>query len=100
MDAGSFDTSLPTTRSTGRNRKHHAGEQVRSAASERFSHKHRSRLALIAAAIANVWRYWRSERAIRQAVRELSTLDDHTLRDLGIRDRAEIEYMVRFGSGR
>ncbi|WP_201724287.1 DUF1127 domain-containing protein [Bradyrhizobium centrolobii] len=38
----------------------------------------------------------RDELDIRRAVRALAKLDDHTLRDMGIRDRSLIELTVRF----
>ncbi|WP_245286981.1 DUF1127 domain-containing protein [Bradyrhizobium sp. Tv2a-2] len=54
----------------------------------------------IGATIAKLWGHWKDEREIRRAIRELSELDDHTLRDLGIRDRSEIEFTVRFSRPR
>jgi uncharacterized protein YjiS (DUF1127 family) len=46
--------------------------------------------------IAAFWNDWRNEREIERAVRRLARLDDNTLRDLGIRDRSEIEFTVQF----
>jgi uncharacterized protein YjiS (DUF1127 family) len=44
----------------------------------------------------SLWRYWKNEREIRQAVRALAEFDDRTLRDMGIRDRSHVEFTVRF----
>ena len=40
--------------------------------------------------------YWRNEREIRRAVRALAEFDDQTLRDMGIPDRSQVEFTVRF----
>ncbi|OAF10230.1 hypothetical protein AYJ54_11140 [Bradyrhizobium centrolobii] len=46
--------------------------------------------------IMDLWIHWCRERRIGQATRSLALLDDHTLRDLGIPNRSEIEFTVRF----
>jgi uncharacterized protein YjiS (DUF1127 family) len=66
-----------------------------SATSARFPDTRRSQRFPIGATIAKLWGHWRDERKIRRAIRELAELDEHTLRDLGIRDRSEIEFTVR-----
>jgi uncharacterized protein YjiS (DUF1127 family) len=47
--------------------------------------------------IAGVRAHWRREREIKKAVYALAELDDRTLRDMGIRDRCQIERTVRQG---
>ena len=42
------------------------------------------------------WSYWRNEIEIRRTTRALAEFDDCTLHDLGIRDRSQIEFTVRF----
>jgi len=49
--------------------------------------------------IARPWTDWRHEREIKSAVHALAEFDDRTLRDMGIRDRAQIEHTVRHGRG-
>jgi uncharacterized protein YjiS (DUF1127 family) len=43
-----------------------------------------------------IWSGWRRERRIRKAVQALAALDDRTLRDIGIADRFQIEWVVRY----
>jgi uncharacterized protein YjiS (DUF1127 family) len=122
MNTRSFDTSFPTTPSTVPIRKHNqttvaanqsiaesscssavvssqtlaaSSNAAGSATSARFSDTRRSQRFPIGATIAKLWGHWRDEREIRRAIRELAELDEHTLRDLGIRDRSEIEFTVR-----
>jgi uncharacterized protein YjiS (DUF1127 family) len=66
-----------------------------SATPERLPRYRRKWASPIGTAVARLWRNWRHENEIRRAIQELATLDDRTLRDLGIRDRSEIEFMVR-----
>jgi uncharacterized protein YjiS (DUF1127 family) len=40
--------------------------------------------------------YWRNELEVRRATRALAEFDDRTLRNLGIPNRSQIEFMVRF----
>jgi uncharacterized protein YjiS (DUF1127 family) len=47
--------------------------------------------------IAGVRAHWRREREIKKAVYALAEFDDRTLRDMGIRDRRQIEHTVRQG---
>jgi uncharacterized protein YjiS (DUF1127 family) len=49
-----------------------------------------------ASVIIGIWTRWSEERRIMRAVEALTMLDDGTLRDLGIPDRSEIEFTVRF----
>jgi uncharacterized protein YjiS (DUF1127 family) len=67
-----------------------------SVASEAAHNDQTGPLSAIKATIAALWDYCRDERDIRRAVRALARLDDHTLRNIGIRDRSEIEFTVRF----
>jgi uncharacterized protein YjiS (DUF1127 family) len=46
---------------------------------------------------AAFWANWRREREIKKAVCALAEFDDRTLRDMGIRQRSEIEQTVRHG---
>jgi uncharacterized protein YjiS (DUF1127 family) len=46
--------------------------------------------------ISSLWIYWRNECEIQRAVRALTEFEDHTLRDMGIPDRSQIEFTVRF----
>src|SRR5882672_23503 len=46
---------------------------------------------------AGFWANWRREREIKKAVCALAEFDDRTLRDMGIRQRSEIERTVRHG---
>jgi uncharacterized protein YjiS (DUF1127 family) len=48
-------------------------------------------------AIAGRWAKWRREQEIKGAVAALEEFDDRTLRDMGMRSRAEIEQAVRYG---
>jgi uncharacterized protein YjiS (DUF1127 family) len=50
--------------------------------------------------IAGVGAHWRREREIKRAVYALAEFDDRTLRDMGIRDRCQIERTVRQGRDR
>jgi uncharacterized protein YjiS (DUF1127 family) len=50
--------------------------------------------------IAGVRAHWRREREIKKAVYALAEFDDRTLRDMGIRDRYQIERTVRQGRDR
>ncbi len=115
MNARSFDTSFPirpSVRKTASGTKAEApnavsartlaasGNTVSTATSARHPGNYRSHRLPIGATIAKLWGHWKDEREIRRAIRELSELDDHTLRDLGIRDRSEIEFTVRFSRPR
>ncbi|TAI67373.1 hypothetical protein CWO89_02890 [Bradyrhizobium sp. Leo170] len=44
----------------------------------------------------SLWTQWENEREVRRAVRALAALDDQTLREMGIRDRSQVEFTVRF----
>jgi uncharacterized protein YjiS (DUF1127 family) len=46
--------------------------------------------------IATPWSYWRNELEVRRTTRALAEFDDRTLRKLGIPDRSQIEFTVRF----
>jgi uncharacterized protein YjiS (DUF1127 family) len=46
--------------------------------------------------MSSLWNYWRNEREIRRAVRALAEFDDLTLRGMGIRDRSQVEFTVRY----
>ena len=46
--------------------------------------------------MAAPWNHWRNEIEIRRTTRALAEFDDSTLRDLGIPDRSQIEFTVRF----
>ena len=46
--------------------------------------------------VLEMWARWSEERRIRRAVEALTLLDDRTLSDLGIPNRSEIEFTVRF----
>ena len=80
MNLFSPDTSLPTAREEA---------TADSIASER---PHRS----IKVSATSHLSYCKDEQDIRRAVRALGALDDDTLRNIGIRDRSEIEFTVRF----
>jgi uncharacterized protein YjiS (DUF1127 family) len=54
------------------------------------------RLRSIKTVLAAPWDYWKNEREIQKATRALAEFNDHTLRDLGIPDRSQIEFTVRF----
>ncbi|MGY8708662.1 DUF1127 domain-containing protein [Bradyrhizobium sp. 18BD] len=53
-------------------------------------------LRAVGESVAALVVWLRREREIRRAVAALQELDDRTLRDLGIRGRAEIEWTVRY----
>jgi uncharacterized protein YjiS (DUF1127 family) len=55
-----------------------------------------SRSGSIKTLLTAPWDYWKNEREIQETTRALARLDDHTLRDLGIPDRSQIEFTVRF----
>ncbi|MCA6106273.1 DUF1127 domain-containing protein [Bradyrhizobium sp. CNPSo 4026] len=44
----------------------------------------------------SLWTQWKSEREVRRAVRALTALDDQILREMGIRDRSQVEFTGRF----
>jgi uncharacterized protein YjiS (DUF1127 family) len=44
----------------------------------------------------SLWAHWKNEREVRRAVRALAELDDETLREMGIQDRSQVEFTVRF----
>jgi uncharacterized protein YjiS (DUF1127 family) len=46
--------------------------------------------------IATPWSYWRNELEVRRTIRALAEFDDRTLHKLGIPDRSQIEFTVRF----
>jgi uncharacterized protein YjiS (DUF1127 family) len=46
--------------------------------------------------LLDIWARWAEERRIMRAVEALTLLDDHTLHDLGIPNRDEIEFTVRY----
>jgi uncharacterized protein YjiS (DUF1127 family) len=48
---------------------------------------------------SQVFRWWLREANIRQAIRDLEQLDDHTLKDIGLQ-RGAIENHVRTGRGK
>lgn len=60
----------------------------------RAAYDRQARLAAIAGRIAAFWRRRKDERDARRAARELSRLDDHLLRDIGLA-RSQIDYAVR-----
>jgi uncharacterized protein YjiS (DUF1127 family) len=46
--------------------------------------------------IAIPWNDWQNDRETRRIVRALATFNDQTLREMGIPDRSQIEFVVRF----
>jgi uncharacterized protein YjiS (DUF1127 family) len=60
------------------------------------AHRPRRWPAALAGFFAWAWQAYRREREIARAVAYLSTLNDHTLRDIGLH-RSEIEEAVRHG---
>ena len=44
----------------------------------------------------SLWTRWKSEREVKRVVRALAGFDDETLREMGIRDRSQVEFTVRF----
>lgn len=60
----------------------------------RAPYERRSAYAALTGRIAAFWRRQAGERAARRAARELSRLDDHLLRDIGLA-RSQIDYAVR-----
>jgi len=60
----------------------------------RAAYERQSAYAALAGRIAAIWRRQWDEWAARRAARELSQLDDHMLRDIGIA-RSQIDYAVR-----
>jgi uncharacterized protein YjiS (DUF1127 family) len=60
------------------------------------SHGARRWSAILAGFVARAWQAYRHEREIARAIAYLSTLNDHTLRDIGLH-RSEIEEAVRRG---
>jgi uncharacterized protein YjiS (DUF1127 family) len=88
MSLGSSNTSLPITPSAS------SIQGCNSQASNNSIFW--SRLRPIKATMATPWNYWKNEREMRRAIRALAEFDDHTLHDLGIRDRSQIEFAVRF----
>lgn len=55
-----------------------------------------SRRRSIRTLIATPWSYWRNELEVRRTTRALAEFDDRTLHNLGIPDRSQIEFTVRF----
>jgi uncharacterized protein YjiS (DUF1127 family) len=55
-----------------------------------------TKTALAAKALRQTYRQWLDEANIRQAIRNLEGLDDHTLKDIGLQ-RGAIESHVRTG---
>jgi uncharacterized protein YjiS (DUF1127 family) len=86
MDVDSFEAFFPITSET----------PASSGTADRSHNDNSARTSAIRTMIAAFWNGWRNEREIQRAVRRLALLDDNTLRDLGIRDRSEIEFTVRF----
>src|SRR5262249_48821853 len=67
-----------------------------SSAAHLFHVRSGRRRSSIKTLIAAPWSYWRNEFEVRRTTRALAELDDHTLRDLGIPERSQIEFTVRF----
>jgi uncharacterized protein YjiS (DUF1127 family) len=57
---------------------------------------YRDALASLWDAVAIRWKLWRREREINKTVASLAELDDRTLRDIGITDRALIRHAARY----
>jgi uncharacterized protein YjiS (DUF1127 family) len=44
----------------------------------------------------SLWTRWKIEREVKRAARALAEFDDQTLREMGIGDRSQVEFTVRF----
>ena len=54
----------------------------------------RSRLgAWLQAMVVSRWKSWRRERETARTFANLSQMDDHVLRDIGVQDRLQLEYL-------
>jgi uncharacterized protein YjiS (DUF1127 family) len=69
---------------------------VGSGAADVVDAKTQSRARSVKTVLAAPRDYWKNEREIQRATRALAGFNDHTLRDLGIPDRTQIEFTVRF----
>jgi uncharacterized protein YjiS (DUF1127 family) len=109
MSSGSYDTSLsiaPSASSVPAEKRSalrpRAGVSrnfvvpVGSGAADVVHGDTQSRLRSIKTVLATPWDYWKNEREVQRATRALAEFNDHTLRDLGIPDRSQIEFTVRF----
>jgi uncharacterized protein YjiS (DUF1127 family) len=96
----SFPTRAPETDASALPPKGSIGRQllasVGSGAALLFSPDSWPRRRPIKTLIAAPWNRWRNEIEIRRTTRALAEFDDSTLRDLGIPDRSQIEFTVRF----
>lgn len=96
----SFPTLAPETDASALAPKGSIGRQllasVGSSAARLFSPDLWPRRRPIKSLMASPWNHWRNEIEIRRTTRALAEFDDGTLRDLGIRDRSQIEFTVRF----
>lgn len=96
----SFPTPLPETDASGSPPKGSIGRQllasVGSGTARLFSPNSWSRRRPIKTLMAAPWSHWRNEIEIRRTTRALAEFDDSTLRNLGIPDRSQIEFTVRF----
>lgn len=57
---------------------------------------YRDALTSLWEAVAIRWKLWRREREINKTIANLAELDDRTLRDIGITDRALIRHAARY----
>jgi uncharacterized protein YjiS (DUF1127 family) len=56
----------------------------------------RSFFGTLLSSTPSLWTRWRSEREVKRVVRALAEFDDQTLCEMGIRDRSQVEFTVRF----
>ena len=73
-----------------------AVEPERAAWADLRPQRHWSWWAALGETVAVLLTHWRREREIERAVAALAKYDEHTLRDLGINGRADIERVVRY----
>jgi uncharacterized protein YjiS (DUF1127 family) len=105
MSSSSWDTSIAPSSVPAENGSvlrpgagvaRHFVVSVGSGATDVFYGDSQSRLPSVKTLLAAPWDDWKNEREIQKATRALAEFNDHTLRDLGIADRSQIEFTVRF----